>query len=59
MALTINSVYPPLGAREGDIGEVAISGTEFLKVPAPPPLIGIQDGPREPKLPGIPRSTGG
>ena len=59
VALTINSVYPPLGAREGDIGEVAISGTEFLKVPAPPPLIGIQDGPREPKLPGIPRSTGG
>jgi hypothetical protein len=59
VALTINSVYPPRGALEGDIGEVAISGTEFLKVPSAPPVIGIQDGPREPKLPGIPRSPGG
>lgn len=57
--LTINTVYPPRDASEGDIGEVAISGTEFLKVPAAPPVIGVQQGMREPKLPGMPGSVGG
>ena len=57
--LTIKTVYPPRDASEGDVGEVAISGTEFLKVPAAPPVIGIQQGMREPKLPGMPAPGGG
>ena len=56
--MTINTVYPPRDAMEGDIGEVAISGTEFLKLPAAPPLIGVQQGMKEPKLPGVPGSGG-
>lgn len=59
VVMTIDTVYPPRGALEGDLGEVAISGTEFLKVPSPPPVIGIQQGIQEPKLPGLPGSTGG
>ncbi len=59
VTLTINTVYPPRDASKGDFGEVAISGTEFLKVPAAPPLIGVQQGMREPKLPGMPGSVGG
>jgi hypothetical protein len=59
VTMTINTVYPPRDAAEGDMGEVAISGTEFLKVPAAPPIIGIQQGMREPKLPGLPGSVGG
>ena len=52
VAMTIDSVYPPRGALEGDLGAVAISGTTFLKLPSPPPLFGIRQGVREPKLPG-------
>jgi hypothetical protein len=57
--MTIDTVYPPRGALEGDLGEVAISGTTFLKLPPPPPLFGIQPGVREPKLPGLRGSTSG
>jgi hypothetical protein len=59
VTMTIDTVYPPRDASSGDIGEVAISGIEFLKIPAAPPLIGVQQGMREPKLPGLPGSVGG
>ncbi len=59
VTMTIDSVYPPRGALEGDLGEVAISGTTFIKLPPPPPLFGIQQGVREPKLPGLRGSTSG
>jgi hypothetical protein len=35
------------------VGEVAISGTEFLEVPQPPKVFGFQNGTRNAVIPGV------
>jgi len=51
--LEINSVYPPRGNMVAEVGEVAISGTQFLAVPTPAKFFGFQNGPRTPGIPGV------
>lgn len=53
IVLTIDSVYPPRGANAMGVGEVAISGTEFLEVPQPPKVFGFQNGTRNAVIPGV------
>ncbi|MGI9136579.1 MAG: NADase-type glycan-binding domain-containing protein, partial [Candidatus Nanopelagicales bacterium] len=42
VTMTIDAVYPPRGVPSSGIGSVAISGTEFLEVPAVPEFFGFQ-----------------
>lgn len=51
--LTIDTVYPPRGESNLAVGEVAISGTQFLEVPQPPKVFGFQNGVRTPGVPGV------
>ena len=53
VVLTINSVYPPIERRNDNVGEVALSGVDFLKVPQPPAVFRFQQGSRVPGLPGM------
>ena len=53
VTLTIDSVYPPRGVPPAGVGSVAISGTEFLEVPAVPEFFGFQQGIIKPKLPTV------
>ena len=53
VTLTIDAVYPPRGVPTSGIGSVAISGTEFLEVPAVPEFFGFQQGIIKPKLPTV------
>lgn len=53
IVLRIDSVYPPRGANAMGVGEVAISGTEFLEVPQPPKVFGFQNGTRNAVIPGV------
>lgn len=53
VTMTIDSVYPPRGVPATGIGSVAISGTEFLEVPAVPEFFGFQQGIIKPKLPTV------
>lgn len=57
VALTINSVYPPIERTNDDVGEVALSGIDFLEVPQLPALFRFQQGSRVPGLPGLPGSS--
>ncbi len=57
ITLTIDTVYPPRGAVTFDVGEVAISGTQFLEVPQAPKVFGFQNGTRTPGIPGVGSST--
>jgi hypothetical protein len=50
--LKINSVYPPSETDPSRMGEVAISGAQFLTVPAPPAIFGFQNGTRASRLSG-------
>jgi len=53
IVLTINSVYSPIERTNDNVGEVALSGVDFLKVPQPPALFRFQQGSRVPGLPGM------
>jgi hypothetical protein len=53
VVLTINSVYPPIERTDDNVGEVALSGVDFLKVPQPPAVFRFQQGSRVPTLPGM------
>ena len=57
IVLRIDSVYPPRGANAMGVGEVAISGTEFLEVPQPPKVFGFQNGTRNAGIPGVGSSS--
>lgn len=52
--MRIDSVYPPREGSADRIGEVAISGVQFIEVPQPPKIFAFQNGPRVPTLPGVP-----
>ena len=51
--LTINSVYAPIERNNDNVGEVALSGVDFLKVPQAPAVFRFQQGSRVPGLPGM------
>jgi len=46
-------VYPPIERTDDNVGEVALSGVDFLKVPQPPAVFRFQQGSRVPGLPGM------
>jgi hypothetical protein len=53
VVLTINSVYAPIERNNDNVGEVALSGVDFLKVPQAPAVFRFQQGSRVPGLPGM------
>jgi hypothetical protein len=53
VVVKINSVYAPLERNNDNVGEVAVSGVDFLKVPQAPAVFRFQQGSRIPGLPGM------
>jgi len=53
VVVKINSVYSPLERNNDNVGEVAVSGVDFLKVPQAPAVFRFQQGSRIPGLPGM------
>jgi len=53
IVLTLNSVYSPIERSNDNVGEVALSGVDFLKVPQAPAVFRFQQGSRVPGLPGM------
>ena len=53
VVVKINSVYSPIERNNDNVGEVAVSGVDFLKVPQAPAVFRFQQGSRIPGLPGM------
>ena len=53
VVVKINTVYAPLERNNDNVGEVAVSGVDFLKVPQAPAVFRFQQGSRIPGLPGM------